>query len=527
MLLLTSAAYIDPEFSAEFGLLPPAFLPVGNRPLYSHQAAYLPAGERRVITIPESFKPSPIDEERLAALGFEILRLPENLSLGQSIIFAVNLAGHPPTAPLRILHGDTLIEDLPAGLDLVALSEVDGAYDWAVWHDDGDRRLARLDAPHEPERTRIANGYFAFAQVGLLVRSILAASGSFVEGINGYDRVRRLRGAEVAHWFDLGHLDTYYRSRARITTQRAFNRLLIDGTVVRKSSRDTAKMQAESSWFRSVPAALRVHLPQLVGENTGEWSGYELQYLYLPTLSDLYVFGRLPPFEWRRVFAACFRFLDACSAHPGPPPPRLEAFFNTKTRGRVAQFVRERGIDPDAPRRVNGRMAAGITAVMDDVDAIVGRMPPAPTSTVMHGDFCFSNVFFDFRSQSVRVIDPRGCLPDGTPSIYGDQRYDIAKLAHSVLGLYDFLVAGYFQLERSGDDTRLDLPVWPAMGDVQALFARMVGERYGLSQRELVAMQVHLFLSMLPLHADDPVRQDALLANALRLHASLEHMPCS
>jgi hypothetical protein len=35
-------------------------------------------------------------------------------------------------------------------------------------------------------------------------------------------------------------------------------------------------------------------------------------------------------------------------------------------------------------------------------------------------------------------------------------------------------------------------------------------------------MQVHLFLSMLPLHADDPARQDALLANALRLYATLE-----
>ena len=31
-------------------------------------------------------------------------------------------------------------------------------------------------------------------------------------------------------------------------------------------------------------------------------------------------------------------------------------------------------------------------------------------------------------------------------------------------------------------------------------------------------MQIQLFLSMLPLHADDPRRQDALMANAFRLH---------
>jgi hypothetical protein len=523
MIVLTSAAYIDPEFSAEFGQLPPAFLPVGNRPLYAHQARHLPAGERRVLTIPESFSPSPIDEARLASLGIEVLRLPEDLSLGESIIFCVNLAGHPPDAPLRILHGDTLIEDLPGdALDVVTLSEVDGAYDWAVWHDGDGPRLARLDAPHEAERTRIANGYFAFSDTGLLVRSILAASGRFVEGINRYDQRRPLRGVDVAHWFDLGHLHTYYRSRARITTQRAFNRLLIDGTVVRKSSRDRAKMQAEHDWFRSVPPDLRIHLPQLVREIAGEWSGYEIEYLYLPTLADLYVFARLPAFMWRQIFAACFRFLEACSRHQGPPPPAPAAFFNAKTRGRVGEFVRQRGIDADAPRTVDGRAVPGINAVMDAVDAIVAAMPAAAAGSVMHGDFCFSNVFFDFRSRSVKVVDPRGCLPDGTPSVYGDPRYDLAKLAHSVLGLYDFIMAGYFRLDQAGGDTRLDVPLWPAVGEVQALFQRLVTEHYGLSPRELTAMQVHLFLSMLPLHADDPARQDALLANALRLYATLE-----
>ncbi|MBL8225709.1 MAG: phosphotransferase [Chromatiales bacterium] len=524
MIVLTSAAYIDPEFSAEFGPLPPAFLPVGNRPLYAHQARHLPADERRVLTIPESFSPSPVDEAHLAALGIEVLRLPEKLSLGESIVFCVNLAGHPPDAPLRILHGDTLIEDLPGGdaLDVVTLSEVDGAYDWAVWHDEGEPRLARLDAPHEPERTRIANGYFAFSDTGLLVRSILAASGSFVDGINRYDRQRPLRGVDVGHWFDLGHLHTYYRSRARITTQRAFNRLLIDGTVVRKSSRDRAKMQAEYDWFRSVPPDLRVHLPQMVRAIEGEWSGYELQYLYLPTLADLYVFARLPAFVWRQIFTACFRFLDACSRHQGPPPPGLDAFFTAKTRDRVSEFVRQRGIDPDAPRTVDGRDVPGITAVMKAVDAIVAAMPAAAAGSVMHGDFCFSNVLFDFRSQSIQVIDPRGRLPDGTPSVYGDRRYDLAKLAHSVLGLYDFIMAGYFRLDQAGSDTRLDIPVGPAIGEVQALFRRLVAERYGLSPRELTAMQVHLFLSMLPLHADDPARQDALLANALRLYATLD-----
>ena len=37
LLLISSAAYVEPELEAEFGRLPPAFLPLGNRRLFVHQ----------------------------------------------------------------------------------------------------------------------------------------------------------------------------------------------------------------------------------------------------------------------------------------------------------------------------------------------------------------------------------------------------------------------------------------------------------------------------------------------------------
>lgn len=43
----------------------------------------------------------------------------------------------------------------------------------------------------------------------------------------------------------------------------------------------------------------------------------------------------------------------------------------------------------------------------------------------------------------------------------------------------------------------------------------------GLTPTDVMPLTVLLFLSMLPLHADNPQRQLALLANALRLYADL------
>lgn len=38
MILINSGAYVNPEFQAEFGEIPPCFLPVGNKKLIEFQS---------------------------------------------------------------------------------------------------------------------------------------------------------------------------------------------------------------------------------------------------------------------------------------------------------------------------------------------------------------------------------------------------------------------------------------------------------------------------------------------------------
>jgi hypothetical protein len=138
----------------------------------------------------------------------------------------------------------------------------------------------------------------------------------------------------------------------------------------------------------------------------------------------------------------------------------------------------------------------------------------------MHGDFCFTNIFFDHRRQQIRTIDPRGAVVDGQPTIYGDVRYDLAKLNHSVSGFYDLILADRYACVGFDDrDVVLAFPPETAATFLPALAAEYrVGER-GILDRETIAITIHLFLSMLPLHQDRPDRQRAFVANALRLFA--------
>jgi hypothetical protein len=254
MILITSAAYLDQEFGSEFGRMPPAFLPVGNRRLYHHQVSRLPEDERKVLTVPESYTVGEDDQVALRDLQVEVLAIPDGLSLGDSVVCAINLASLTPGEPLRILHGDTLIVDWPAlETDTIGLSEVDGNYNWAVWTGDSERLLSPLDDTRLARGpVQIANGYFSFSDSALLVRSITRKRGNFIDGISLYAQEKPLQPLMISGWLDFGHIHTFYRSKSQMTTQRAFNDMAIGAKTVIKMSDKVAKMRAEASWFRSI-----------------------------------------------------------------------------------------------------------------------------------------------------------------------------------------------------------------------------------------------------------------------------------
>ena len=136
----------------------------------------------------------------------------------------------------------------------------------------------------------------------------------------------------------------------------------------------------------------------------------------------------------------------------------------------------------------------------------------------MHGDFCFTNIFFDARSQRIRAIDPRGFFLAGQPTTFGDARYDLAKFAHSVLGNYDFILSGRFSCSGvSSGDLDLTFSEEASMSFLSAVAVEHRVAGRGISDIDVVAMTIHLFLSMLPLHKDCPERQDAFLVNTIRL----------
>lgn len=528
--LILSAAYIGEDMAAELGNIPPSFLPLGGQRLFEHQSKL--ASGKVYLTLPENYQVLPVDQSLLDQLGITVVRIALNLGLRESIQVAlekINLSG-----PVEILFGDTLVQGRKADHgDLVSYQNDPANHFWSYYSPETP------DAPFTAgfgtglSERRILCGHFIISDCTVFA-SALGKADDFVDALNIYERQIPFVKMPVEKWFDFGHLALYYQSKRDFSVSRSFNNIESNGISLRKSSDQTNKMRAESIWFKNLPYDLKPYAPRYLGRSDlNHRAGYSLEYVYQPLLSDLFVFGNLPGHVWSEILTGCFNFLEITNTHRPDKnsPESSEAFasdfftqmFADKTKSRFTAFLAHKEFSFDDNLLLNGKKLGPPLAL---IDKLLGKIRPTTPNdiTFMHGDFFFGNLFFDFRATRVLTIDPRAMTWSGVPSYYGDHRYDIAKLSHSIVGKYDHILNCRSRLiQHSPSNWEFTPTDIPEPQHVTDMLLDISEQKYGMSKGELYAMTALLFFSMLPLHADSATRQMHLFANAVRLaHISLE-----
>ena len=133
--------------------------------------------------------------------------------------------------------------------------------------------------------------------------------------------------------------------------------------------------------------------------------------------------------------------------------------------------------------------------------------------TFIHGDLHPANILFDPYSRIFKFIDPRGNF--GEPSVYGDHHYDIAKLRHSFSGRYDFILSDQFEITEDKniftyktfhDKEHEDIATY---FDTTLLLA-------GYNLETIKTIEALMFISMIPLHSDAPMRQLAMFVTGIK-----------
>lgn len=537
MLLILSARYVNEDISLHYGRLPPSFLPLGNRRLFAWQAE-LARGGPVAMTVPDDFEISEIDQAAIKEAGITLLPQPSRLSLTQAISSAV--AELNPEGALRLLYGDTLVRrgdkarddkgSNAAQIDRVAVQDTSSNYPWA-YVTDGQ---FTDEPPQQLGARRVVCGDYTFTDPALLVKA--CEGRGIIAALNAYHATRPFTLVEAEDWFDFGHLPLYFQSKKQVMIKRVFNQLAYENHLLVKQSADTTKIRAEAHWYESLPADLHIHTPRYQGRvERNHQAGYAIEYLYHPLLSDLAAFGALPLPSWLEILGASFDVAQKCheirpeAGAPEAAPEFATTFFDQmivgKTWGRLETYCETAGFSLDDSFTLDGRDTGPLR---DVVAHVISKVPVTTQDDIRfwHGDLFYGNMFYDFTARRILAIDPRGQLGSGQQCLYGDWRYDLAKLAHSVLGQYDKIILGRSKLVENGPrDWSLSLSAQPHQDQIEAIFMDEVRARYGLDPQVLIAMTALLFFSMLPLHSDRPDLQTQMLANGLRLAGLLEGRP--
>ena len=307
---------------------------------------------------------------------------------------------------------------------------------------------------------------------------------------------------------------------------RHFNQVSQDRYFVVKRSRDRDKMRREYRFFGLLPEAMQPFFVQPFDfQEDADGASYRMRRLFVPDLAVQWVHRALTEDQFEQLASHLFHFVadrPRREVGRGEMQATADALYLGKVESRLDDLLEmPAGREVDATLRA-GRVEGGVRGIherfLDVYDDIAGRRRDTELS-VSHGDLGFSNILYSPSTQSFQVIDPRGA--DVEDEIYSDPYYDVAKLSHSVLGGYDFVVAGLFELDHD-EHLALSLKLDHAVAEpMRAAFLAALRE-HGFDPAVVRICEASLFLSMLPLHIDAPKRVTAFALRASEILDELE-----
>ncbi len=310
--------------------------------------------------------------------------------------------------------------------------------------------------------------------------------GAFVDVSDVVSLLDFLSGA-----FNSRHFNSIERSRRQVT----------------KFSTDVAKVRAEHDFYQVLPERMRrwFVMPYDLRE-TDEGASYMMERLLMLDMGQQWVNGAVDLPFLRRFLEDAFRFLDERERRPcdlARARSNFDALYVSKVRERLAALE---GTELAAYLDDMLRSGAGFASLSALAESYFDLLAPYAADPpdhecVGHGDLCFSNVLYDKRIRLLKLIDPKGA--SSLEEAYTDPWYDYAKLSHSVLGGYDFVVNDLYDVVVDAD---LALRLCSPDADFEPFAAAFVEalESRHIDPRRIRLYETSLFLSMLPLHRDRP-----------------------
>lgn len=512
--------------------LPDTMLPINGKPVIGYILEDLLSRgiKNAVIALhpADSHTQKYVEQKFTDKMGIKFIRTNPDRGVGNSIHLASKLVEKNNTILLYL--GDTIYKGkLNFGNDFLVISNrYENPEKWCFIEKHHNRNFLFINKPAEYKlggKVLCGVYYFKDYKNFILATNRAVNKNKKVEIshiLEAYQKFHKFDLISANRWYDCGNIENYYQAKVDFLRTRSFNRLSYNPQfgIITKTGTNIQKINQEINWYLNTPDPLKIFSPRLFDYKIGKkMSYYSIEYYGYPTLADIHMFAYINQSVWQSIIN---RLLEITELFKGYPNHLPRSYFSDMYEKKVVLRLNDlqkhfywKKVLNRSTISINGVEHKNISYFLNKFEEMTGLLYEKKDMSFIHGDFCMGNILYDVNSKLLKFLDPRGYF--GKMSIYGDIKYDIAKLRHSFCSFYDFIVADLFKI------------IEPAEGqyfynvyidDYHRLIANKFDEvliKKGYNLKLIKYVEALLFLSMASLHSNSLSRQKAMYVTGIRL----------
>lgn len=383
------------------------------------------------------------------------------------------------------------------------------------------KKLEFIDEPYG-----VLDGKRAVAAMFANMEDYITFCKSILSGQKAWDIIKNMGETfEIEGLVDIGAIGNFIQCITGNFDSRYFNSLKGNEYTLVKSSTNKKKIKAEYSFYHLLPEDMKFWFVMPFGykENEGSAS-YTMERLHMTDLAIKWVHGSMDEAEFEELMDKYFFFFGSrhvkeCSETEYKRVS--DGLYVGKVNDRIAALKKL----PEYSR-IKDLLAATGDADLDDLVSKYFELKKIIESkaryknqlAIGHGDPCFANALYNKSTKTLKFIDPKGAITED--ELWTNPYYDVAKLSHSVCGQYDFFNNALFDIKIDTNFTyNLEIPFNNSR--YIDVFKRKIEEN-GFDYLSVRIYEASLFLSMLPLHIDNPHKVLGFILNVKNILKEIE-----
>lgn len=508
----------------------PALIPVNTRPLaYYVLQHYISSfkSNANIYMVIDDYELNNIKRELnqiLKCSNVILVPIEPTQGVNDSLKIALNNISIAGDVIVNIVT--TIPTKTPSINEVIIDSDTSKNYEWSIVKmNDGDKVKIIPKSDETKQEGHAFTGLFCVRANQLLEGLHSTGTSNDLSAIVQAIKVKSDLNFITTDWIDCGHEVNFPKAKTKLINSRSFNKISVteDNKLI-KHSEHSEKLKNEASFITSLPDELSKYFPVVFQAEYDSHNQYyyKMSYHGYPNMAELMLYWEVLPSRWEQIFRQFQKVLGHFSSFKSSFSHNdYVNFYFEKTDRRIEEFslsfshTNKQSWLTDNVIFNNTNCLPYHELKQKILDRIISLYKPDDIC-IMHGDFCFNNILYEIPTNQLLLIDPRGSFGN-EKSIYGDIKYDLAKLIHSSVFGYDLLANDLFEFnETSKNQFELKLNWRPNRSLLGKLSEELIlNFNFDLSDIEFITGL--LFISMPPLHPESPVRQKVMYLYGLSL----------